>query len=258
MLYVPFPFPSLSLPNPLSTVFDANDECKKEQNKQTCLAVGQYCFDEDAAVTGDWKCKCLEPAKQSAEGAMGPAVCVVDECLATCPTCARKGDGNGSACDGQLCVDSSGEKLGDWRCECIAPASGTAGVQAAATCTRDECVDNKATCEDKGQTCVDPNPSVVSLGDWECHCTRPSMGSAVGHPAACVTNECLEDANMKLCLDAGQAVCLYFITILCLTTATTVPRPRHKHVFHPGLGLQLSCPVLRERKSGSCDMHVHR
>ena len=130
---------------------------------------------------------------------------MIDECLATCPTCARKADGHGYACEGQQCVDPSGMDLGDWRCDCISPALGS-GLQERAVCVQDECLDtqNLQTCRDKGQECVDLHPGDTSLNDWECHCVSPALGSAIGHAAVCKINECLTYAHMQLCHDHGQ------------------------------------------------------
>ena len=186
-------------------VYDGHDECQVEANQKICLEAGQYCFDEDPELAGDWVCHCTDPYVQEAPGITEPAVCVIDECLATCPTCARKGDGHGYACEGQQCVDPSGTELGDWRCGCLAPALG-AGLQERAVCVQDECLDtqNLQTCTDKGQECVDLHPSDTSLNDWECHCVRPALGSAIGHAAVCQINECLTEAHMQLCHEQGQ------------------------------------------------------
>ena len=150
-------------------------------------------------------CHCTDPYVQETPGITGPAVCVIDECLATCPTCARKADGHGYACEGQQCVDPSGTDLGDWRCDCISPALGS-GLQERAVCVQDECLDtqNLQTCRDKGQECVDLHPGDTILNDWECHCVSPALGSAIGHAAVCKINECLTYAHMQLCHENGQ------------------------------------------------------
>ena len=186
-------------------VFDGHDECQIEANQKICLDAGQYCYDEDPELAGDWVCHCTDPYVQEAPGITEAATCVIDECLATCPTCARKGDGHGYACDGQQCVDPSGTELGDWRCDCLAPALGS-GLQERAVCVQDECLDtqNLQKCTDKGQECVDLHPSDTSLNDWECHCVRPALGSAIGHAAVCKINECLTEAHMQLCHEHGQ------------------------------------------------------
>ena len=186
-------------------MFGGHDECEIEANKQTCLDAGQYCVDEDPELAGDWVCHCTDPYVQETPGITGPAVCVIDECLATCPTCARKADGHGYACEGQQCVDPSGMDLGDWRCDCISPALGS-GLQECAVCVQDECLDtqNLQTCRDKGQECVDLHPGDTSLNNWECHCVSPALGSAIGHAAVCNINECLTYAHMQLCHENGQ------------------------------------------------------
>ena len=189
--------------------FDGHDECQVAANRETCLAAGQYCFDEDPELADDWVCHCQAPFSQKDAGIMAPAVCVLDECTAVCETCARKGDESGYACEGQLCFDDDRVATGDWRCECIAPAVGS-GAQMRATCTRDECLEDnvKSQCEANGQVCVDSNTGDRDLNDWMCECTRPSTGSAVGHVAACKFDECLVEDNMKTCHHAGQAVCI--------------------------------------------------
>ena len=185
--------------------FDGHDECQIEANKQTCLKAGQYCYDEDPELAGDWVCHCMSPYTQKAAGITEAATCVIDECLATCPTCARKGDGHGYACEGQQCVDPSSSKLSDWMCKCLTPAIGS-GVLQRAVCVQDECLEtqNLKKCTDKGQECVDLHQSDTSLNDWECHCVRPALGSAIGHAAVCKINECLTDAHMQLCHEKGQ------------------------------------------------------
>ena len=185
--------------------FNGHDECQIEANKQTCLKAGQYCFDEDPELAGDWVCHCISPYTQKAMGLNEAATCVIDECLATCPTCARKGDGHGYACEGQQCVDPSYNKLSDWMCKCLAPAIGSGALQRA-VCVQDECLEtqNLKKCTDKGQECVDLHQSDTKLNDWECHCVRPALGSAIGHAAVCKINECLTDAHMQLCHEKGQ------------------------------------------------------
>ena len=206
MLIIPFPIHPTS-----PTAFEGHDECQIQANRDICLNAKrkQYCFDEDPELEDDWVCHCMAPYVQKSPGYTGAAVCVIDECSATCPTCARQGVGLGYACEGQLCVDPSGEELSDWMCQCAAPAIGSQ-LTAAAVCIYDECSDANNNfhdvCASKGQKCVDTNISDLKRNDWECHCLLPSLGSAIGHAAVCKVNECLNDANMRVCHAAGQMV----------------------------------------------------
>ena len=187
--------------------YEDGDECTTAANRETCADAGQYCFDPDTDSTGDWECRCAEPATGT-PGRQGEATCLLDECVVQCTTCADKANGQGHACrsQGQTCRDPrpSAAETGDWECECAAPSTGSM-VAAAAECTFDECsvAAKAAVCTQEGQTCVDPNK--VESHDWECRCTT-GEGRGVTRPARCVVDECLVPAKMNICAAAGQSV----------------------------------------------------
>eukprot|EP01063_Lacrimia_lanifica_P037312 TRINITY_DN7623_c0_g2_i1.p1 TRINITY_DN7623_c0_g2~~TRINITY_DN7623_c0_g2_i1.p1 ORF type:complete len:1312 (+),score=210.32 TRINITY_DN7623_c0_g2_i1:448-3936(+) len=169
-----------------------------------CAAGGQDCEDLDRAALNSWRCWCRAPAAGSKVA--GTAACVLDECTATCATCANTTCKDAS----QLCDDPApmDESTGDWTCSC----SGTTqtAVAAPAPCPLDECravcpTCAMATCGNAGQTCVDPAPIVTSVRDWECSCPPPLDNVlAVAAAAVCVWDECAEGAG-AVCTAAGQA-----------------------------------------------------
>ena len=157
-----------------------NGECVV--NAAVCRAQGQSCSDPDANTVGDWVCKCVTP-ETGADSKGGPATCIVDECTATCPTCAK------NSCDktASVCKDANtaASSRGDWRC------------------ILDECVANAAKCTG-GQTCTDPDDSPTATGDWKCVCPLPQVGSATAGPATCTLDECTMGATKGLCQKFGQ------------------------------------------------------
>ena len=191
-----------------SCTYDDGDECKVAANRETCTNAGQYCFDPDTDSTGDWQCRCTEPATGT-PGNQAVATCTLDECVLQCATCADKADGQGHACrkEGQTCTDPSklSSSTGDWMCKCVEPAKGSQ-VAAAATCVLDECLTaaNNAVCVSAGQKCVDPKQTTADTNDWECQCTGKGVGKGVTKPATCVVDECLEPAKLNVCANAGQ------------------------------------------------------
>eukprot|EP01061_Rhynchopus_euleeides_P028727 TRINITY_DN4685_c0_g1_i3.p1 TRINITY_DN4685_c0_g1~~TRINITY_DN4685_c0_g1_i3.p1 ORF type:complete len:1049 (+),score=368.45 TRINITY_DN4685_c0_g1_i3:396-3149(+) len=182
------------------------DECKDSASK---CGDGQYCFDEDSTLPDNWECRCAEPLVTVTKGVQGPATCHLDECSVQCKTCADKGDGKGFACLGvsQRCVDPdmSMASLGDWKCECVAPATGASAVASRAICEQDECTlpANANVCP-TGQECHDPSKSGSSLNDWMCVCVAPKTGSALTAPAVCAYDECLDSSIARICSAVGQ------------------------------------------------------
>ena len=171
-------------------------ECGDAAIAKVCTDAKQTCVDTDKATPDTWMCSCVAPYS-GANSVMAPATCTIDECVATCPTCAQ------NTCPvGQTCKDSdtSSTSLNDWSCTCDVGTGTAAG--AAAVCVLDECIVQGTTCTASSQLCVDPNTAVSSQGDWVCRCQAPASGEAVAGAAACTVNEC--DANGKTCTDAGQ------------------------------------------------------
>ena len=179
------------------------NECTTPANAKVCADQKQSCVDPDTKDTSanDWECRCKKPYVGTAKGAA--ATCVYDECVDNFANCAGAG---------QTCVDpdTSAQSLLDWKCVCVAPATGeqTRGV---ALCQfPGECTDNFSVCNTAGQTCVDPDTMVT--GDWRCECYAPFTGAPVtGGPANCAIDECVAEcpscaktAGGNVCKDAGQ------------------------------------------------------
>ena len=168
-----------------------------------CDAVSQDCVDPDKTMLGNWECRCRAPAVGSQ--ALAPATCTgtVDECIANGPTCTPAT---------QDCVDNDFNTDDDWECVCRAPATGATQVAMAATCTVpavDECVANGDTCTNADQDCVDPD--INALGDWECRCRAPGLGTQItGVVAICMVDECDTitacDAANQDCVDPDKTM----------------------------------------------------
>eukprot|EP00756_Hemistasia_phaeocysticola_P021277 Hpha_TRINITY_DN15765_c1_g5::TRINITY_DN15765_c1_g5_i1::g.39540::m.39540 len=160
-------------------------------NGAVCTAAGQACQVPDGATEGDFMCVCVPPQKGSQ--VRGVATCSADEC-----------ETNGAVCraSGQLCTDPdpSPESSGDWQCECVTPAIGSARAAEASCTFSGECVANSRICTAAGQTCRDPDPS--RNNDWLCVCITPAIGTAVGQPATCQLDECRMYGSV--CTAAGQ------------------------------------------------------
>eukprot|EP01063_Lacrimia_lanifica_P034226 TRINITY_DN627_c5_g1_i1.p1 TRINITY_DN627_c5_g1~~TRINITY_DN627_c5_g1_i1.p1 ORF type:complete len:1867 (+),score=183.94 TRINITY_DN627_c5_g1_i1:71-5671(+) len=146
----------------------------------------QGCTDStiDSREVGDWMCTCIPPT-YGADAPTTRATCnfFLDECVATCATCA------GDACSGaspvQTCKDSNTDSMstGDWRCTCPPPSEDNRRA-ARALCRVWECEVTCDGCENdlcsnSSQECVDDTPSARSTGDWECRCIPPASGTAV-------------------------------------------------------------------------------
>ena len=191
----------------------AESECKIAAVAAVCHAKGQLCIDPDVATLGNWECECLEPATGIPEQG-APAICVLDECVDMCATCAF------ATCTGkqQLCVDpnTDGSSLGDWMCKCASAdhLTGTA-VGKAALCELDECEEVCATCADHGSgntctrvgtLCEDPNKDARSVSDWICVCKPPANARRTLGIPVCAVDECALLANEGVCGDAQLCV----------------------------------------------------
>ena len=104
--------------------------------------------------------------------------------------------------------DTAELALNDYKCKCLAPATGEA-VASAATCKfSGECDEakNAKVCTEAGQTCHDPDVSVT--GDWICACVAPQSGPPGQQAkATCGTNECVAQCptcSNGLCTQAEQ------------------------------------------------------
>ena len=87
-------------------------------------------------------------------------------------------------------------------CQCTPPSVGSASTTAA-HCVTDECLLHGKICTSAGQTCTDPNKAASSLGDWECRCVAPAVGSAVAQRVVtCEVDECVQFGDV--CTNAGQ------------------------------------------------------
>ena len=179
------------------------DECLL--NGVTCEGRGQECVDPDMRVekSGDWVCQCIAPA--SGKAVVGPASCLLDECNVY---------GGNCTVAGQLCIDhnTAPASLGDWTCNCPAPAVGVgyAGPASCAYIGACKVAANLNVCADAGQRCI----SGDSSDDFTCACMPPYHGTAGERaPAQCVIDEC-EDicatcartsaSAMNVCVGAGQ------------------------------------------------------
>eukprot|EP01063_Lacrimia_lanifica_P027693 TRINITY_DN3928_c0_g1_i1.p1 TRINITY_DN3928_c0_g1~~TRINITY_DN3928_c0_g1_i1.p1 ORF type:complete len:1904 (+),score=359.78 TRINITY_DN3928_c0_g1_i1:88-5799(+) len=199
---------------PAACLFDECTETCPTCEHDGCAAAGQSCDDTNPATASrnDWDCLCPPPSLGSTRGR--PAVCRLDECTTPCGDCE-----NGACRDaGQDCIDpnTAASSARDWECQCRAPASGipAVGMQAPTVCHINECVDTtcsgcaKGTCEGQGQVCVDEDTTVGSLGDWECRCVAPAVGTAVAAVAVCTVDECTEACATcagTTCSFVGQA-----------------------------------------------------
>eukprot|EP00754_Rhynchopus_humris_P019179 Rhum_TRINITY_DN14635_c7_g2::Rhum_TRINITY_DN14635_c7_g2_i1::g.105732::m.105732 len=185
----------------LCTYPTPGDECFTHQH--TCNSAGQRCKDPDPAVTGDWVCECFAPFTGTAiTGAK--ADCTLDECTATCGSCAKTPTGDVCSDSGQLCkdLDTHAVSLKDWECSCINPQSGASKPMAKAVCVLNECVTHLSVCDPHTQVCEDLNPSPDSLNDWQCVCKLPARGVGKQAGATCVFDECT--ANGATCINRGQ------------------------------------------------------
>ena len=183
--------PAVGTPATASQANCVFDECIRYE--ATCTAVGQTCTDPNTLPTSlnDWVCDCVA-ANGSATAR--PATCDYEgECQQFASSCTS---------GGQTCFDPNITRPGDWQCLCVAPMTGVAGQAGPATCSIDECIDNAPVCAAASQSCVDRNPAPNSRNDWSCQCQAPLTGSAVGVPANCILDECID--NTRICSAAGQ------------------------------------------------------
>eukprot|EP01063_Lacrimia_lanifica_P032329 TRINITY_DN550_c1_g1_i4.p1 TRINITY_DN550_c1_g1~~TRINITY_DN550_c1_g1_i4.p1 ORF type:complete len:4792 (+),score=837.30 TRINITY_DN550_c1_g1_i4:378-14378(+) len=193
-----------------SAAFCVRDECI--EHSVTCTAEGQTCHDTDKAVNklGDWECRCIPPAEEKATAEPAPTCTYLGDCRFTEieSVCTARG---------QACKDDDETENNVWRCECVAPAKGPSGAQAAADCELDECTESCATCEgttcaDAGQDCADVDKDSWSgLSNWVCRCRTPKIGSATKGVASCTLDECIDNAGtctaaQQTCFDNDVAV----------------------------------------------------
>ena len=167
-------------------------DCDDITKSSICTAAGQRCLDPSSKVLGDWMCACTPPSTGPSI-TNGPAICKLDECTASCPTCAQ------GKCDTQECVDpnTSPSSLNDWICKC--PNGGGQAVRRIAICDVDECAIHGSTCTAAQQDCIDPDPREPQ--DWTCNC-RQGTGKATAKPAVCDLDECI--VNGPVCTAVGQ------------------------------------------------------
>ena len=167
------------------------NECNTQG--RTCTALGQRCNDPSQA-TGDWTCNCLGSALTTT--GIGSAVAAAAQCQYSSQDLCNANSGTctagGQACDGATAP---------WKCVCIPPQTGEA-TQGLATCILDECIENRAICQNANQICMDPDRSPDSVGDWLCRCSAPSSGVQVGRPAKCELDECV--SRGAVCQSVGQ------------------------------------------------------
>ena len=157
------------------------DECV--ENSFVCSTAGQQCNDPNKSPNsvGDWTCECQ--GSGTGTSVRSVATCIWSgECEVAHTRCLSAG---------QTCFDPTMDAAssGDWKCMCVDNQLGSA-TASIATCTFDECGPMGSICTYAGQTCVDRNTSVTSMGDWECRCNEPSSGSAIASTAVCVLDEC--------------------------------------------------------------------
>eukprot|EP01063_Lacrimia_lanifica_P032317 TRINITY_DN550_c0_g1_i2.p1 TRINITY_DN550_c0_g1~~TRINITY_DN550_c0_g1_i2.p1 ORF type:complete len:977 (+),score=335.73 TRINITY_DN550_c0_g1_i2:125-2932(+) len=193
---------------PAACTYPADDECSEPSIRNVCTDAGsQYCIDPVPGVDGNWECHCLT-LNAGVAGLMAPAACVLNECVAVCPTCARRANDAANVCAaaGQTCRDPNVDSTGDWVCACasVGDMEGATAPTGPADCSFDECTvpANAAVCATVGQACVDASES--TRNDWRCTCVAPMTGFAVASSASCATDECLLDVAKATCGDAGQ------------------------------------------------------
>ena len=184
--------------------YPAGDECTAQS--VVCNGPGQVCVDTDPTTPNNWECRCASPFNGTSI-MMGATTCELDECSATCASCASTTGGNVCTDAGQDCYDKNKGALSlkDWQCSCRAPETGPSQPDAVAVCTLDECIQNAQTCITADQICVDPNSTPGSLGDWECRCKSPNSGTRTTSAVpSCTYNECTGPAKL-VCSAEGQS-----------------------------------------------------
>ena len=181
--------------------------CANTGGGNVCQGQNQKCVDPDHKTNSDWYCECLVGTGVKVGGVV--TKCELDECTATCPTCADKGGGNICTKEGQTCVDPTRgvHNVSDWKCVCPPPLDFVSANAALAVCGVDECKEKVngtvpgALCKAGGQLCTDANKG--TLGDFVCQCPPPSLGSHTGALAKCTTDECKVNGN-EICGNATQ------------------------------------------------------
>ena len=162
-------------------------------------AYNQSCFDVNINANSlhDWRCACDFPAVGSAD--LQPAICTVDECVLGRATCGTE----------TVCVDPNTNthdlsSANDWYCICPYPqvfnttfhTQGNFTVSPSShrppSCILDECLVNSVICEASSQTCMDPNTSISSVGDWGCTCVTETTSEFSNQSVAtCLLDECM-------------------------------------------------------------------
>ena len=161
------------------------------QTGHVCHSEGQACVAASSTRSTDWHCECVPP--YSGRRFMGKATCTLDECTAHGAICSNRG---------QICQDpnTSPDSIGDWTCECVPPATGSARAEVASCVFSGECITQSSVCTSSGQTCQDPQEAKTN--DWQCVCVAPSVGVATGKAATCEIDECIQHGD--ICQSVGQ------------------------------------------------------
>ena len=180
---------------------ECTEPCTNCEN-DACTNAGQTCVDTDLLAVGTWTCTCKAPA--TGDKQLGVAVCTLDECTVTTVCTDQDQD-----CSD---MDTAERSRDDWVCKCKLPLLGKA-TAAAAACVLDECTqtcptcEGGTTCQPAQQTCLDPDTSGTSIGDWYCACSAPQTGDSRATPttaATCQFDEC-SDTNAPVC--SGAETC---------------------------------------------------
>ena len=167
-------------------------------HEQTCIMHDQVCVDPDFALTarGDWECRCRAPSV-TAKTADYVETCIIDECDKVVLTYYK-------VCEDahQFCRDDDHSVLGDWRCHCVIPMTGSEIAGRVLHCDIDECTTKCDTCANLGTPdvhvctgdtleCVDPIKTDEGLSDWVCTCKNGASTKIGGAPASCAYDECI-------------------------------------------------------------------
>ena len=171
-----------------------------ERYGSTCTSAGQRCVDTPNRAD-EASCECITPYTGTPQIGR-TAACILDECTATCSTCANRGAGNVCSSANQTCIEGSMSTTStqDWSCKCT--SSSSSSIASTALCTINECETNGKVCLSADQVCADLDTAEDSLGNWQCSCIAPSTGSQIAAVALCQYDECI--INEPTCSKAGQ------------------------------------------------------
>ncbi|KAJ9441643.1 hypothetical protein DIPPA_16230 [Diplonema papillatum] len=202
----PFPSTKSALGKAANCPFNECDHTCSTCANTTCTGANQTCTDPNPTSLSvlDWICTCPFPST-AASVASRVASCDFDECTVYTDSCLDLYN--------QTCKDPDLSVADDWQCHCSLPLEDVVAGRPA-SCRLDECEVTCDSCENGQcssgpvvQTCTDPNPSSLSVFDWQCHCPAPSTVVAIKHAASCPFNECTQPcatcAN-GTCAAAGQ------------------------------------------------------